>query len=55
MKFYLSNNGERLVIDEVPHGKVEQECEAESWLAAKKAFKFDLTPVQTLLLEKAAA
>lgn len=54
MKFYLSDNGERQVIDEEPHGKIEQECEAPCWVAAKAAMGFDLTPVQEILAEKMA-
>lgn len=57
MTFYLqySVSEDRSIIDTRQHDRAElraKPIEAESWLAAKKAFGFEMTPLQTAMLGK---
>ena len=58
MKYTVYSNGDRSIIASEPD-KIEpgfsprsQPLEAKSWIAAKLAFGFELTPVQRELLAK---
>jgi hypothetical protein len=55
MKFYLVSDGENSVIQpdegiKIPSSMIRGGVEAETWLDAKAAFGFELTPLQARML-----
>lgn len=56
MEYHLqySPKEERYLIDSIPHPgfEIRESIEADSWLEAKLAFGFELTPLQKTMLGK---
>lgn len=50
--FYLKKIGDRTWIDAMPGPADVRNVDAVEWLAAKKEFGFELSPIQAYLLEK---
>lgn len=58
MDYYLQSDGENSVIHfaQLPGYELRAKpIKADSWIAAKKAFGFDLTPIQEQILKGAPA
>lgn len=56
MTYYLQGDGTKTIIDSVIHDGCELQgapVEAESWIAAKKEFGFELTALQKQILDAA--
>lgn len=56
MTFYLQGDGSKTIIDSIIHTDCKFQglpVDADSWIAAKLAFGFELTPLQKQILEAA--